>query len=124
MRTTMIAATCLALAGCAAVSVAPTNEQGSSVVLKLKAAGSALLYKPETLIDRAVEVGSHACTKMKSENGGTVKKLTSADLKDHAKNLKAALDVFGTHDLSMTWICTSANRPEGKSTPPPSRIAG
>ena len=109
MRTTMIAATCLALAGCAAVSVAPAPKSGKSVALTLKAAGSALLYKPETLIDRAVDVGNHACTKLKSANGGTVEKLTSADLKDHASNLKATLDVFGTHDLSMTWICPSTS---------------
>lgn len=64
MRIMMIVAAFLALAGCTAVSVVPEKEDKKPVKLTVTAAGSALLHKPETLIDRALEVGDYACCRL------------------------------------------------------------
>ena len=64
MRTMIIAASCLSLAGCTAVSVVPEKKEDEPVKLIVTAVGSALLHKPETLIDRALEVGDYACCRL------------------------------------------------------------
>lgn len=136
MRTMMIAAACLMLAGCTAVSVEPEKEQDSEPVkLTVTAAGSALLHKPETLIDRALEVGDYACCRLMNvsnvnakcppqpdpptgsehtiENVAPEQRTSSlqsinekaADVQSIAESVKATLDVFGTHSLSMRVTC-------------------
>lgn len=123
MRKMMLATACLALAGCTAVSVVPTNEAGKSVKLKVTAAGSALLHKPETLIDRALEVGHYACYRLMTPDLSEEQKLKLnlsmntitnvwGDLEKQAtsvqsitESVKATLDVFGSHSLSMAVTC-------------------
>lgn len=138
MRTIMTVAACLALAGCTAVSVVPEKESNESAVkITVTAVGSALFHKPETLIDRALEVGDYACCQLMNVKvleakcppepdpappSETVNKralsgiplhtssLTTIDQKvdevqSIAESLKATLDVFGSHSLSMKVTC-------------------
>ena len=127
MRTMTIAAACLALVGCTAVSVVP-EKTDDAAKLTVTAAGSALLHEPETLIDRALEVGDYACCRLKNVNNLGVKcppepnfapndagtprpsSLKSIDQKVEdmqsiAESVKATIDVFGSHSLSMTVTC-------------------
>ena len=92
------------------------------------AGGSALFHEPETLFHRALEVVDYACCRLKNVNdlggkcppepnfagrdAGTQRpsSLTSIDQKVEnvqsiAETVKATLDVFGSHSLSMTVTC-------------------
>ena len=137
MQTMMIAAACIALAGCTAVSVVPEKKKDEPIKLTVTAAGSALFHKPETLIDRALKVGDYACCRLmnvenleakcppepdpppnsgykvpnvSAETGHRTSSLTSINQKVEnvqsiAESVKATLDVFGSHSLSVAVTC-------------------